>query len=147
MADGSEGLRRGSRVSFWGTINASNVAVGESVSANAVSRAVQVGRGTNMFCWFVSSDGASSFQLQAAHVGEFSSQGTVPDPDDITKVWHDLWYMGNSASGNSTNNLITFTGSGTIASIIPDFEPDWVRIKCITGTTVTVIAGFEAWGD
>lgn len=148
MGDGTEGLRRGSRVAFWGTINAStNAATGVTVNANDVSSAVLVGRETNMFCWYVSSSGASSFQLQVAHVGEFSAQGIVPDPDDITKVWHDLWYIGNSNVGNSTPNVITFTASGAIASLIPDFEPGYVRLKCLTGTTVTVIAGFEAWGD
>lgn len=147
MTDGVEGLRRGSRVSFWGTINASNVATGVTVNANDVSAAVQVGRDTNMFALYINTSGTSTFQLQVAHVGEFSSQGIMPDPDDITKVWHDLWYLGNSGVGNATPCTVAFSSSGAIATIVPDFEPNWVRLKCTVGTGVTVYAGFEAWGD
>jgi len=150
MTNGSEGLRRGSPVSFWGTMSGANppVPVVEAVVAGAASRAVQTGRGTNMFSFFINSSGASTFQLQAAHVGQFTTQGVLPDPDDQTFAWYDLWYLGNSGLGNSTPITLTFTVAGTFASIVPDFEVDWVRLKRTDGgTSVNVIAGFEAWGD
>ena len=148
MSNGTEGLRRGKRTAFWGTIDSSNVAQPVVVAAGAVSAAVQVGRGTNMFCFFISSSGAATFTLQAAHVGDFSSQGVVPDPDDATQVWFDLWYLGNSGIGNATPITLTFTASGTLASLVPDFEVDWVRLKRTDGAAnVNAYAGFEAWGD
>ena len=148
MANGSEGLRRGKRTSFWGTVDTSNVPQPVAVAAGNVSTAVQLGRGTNMFCFFINSSGASTFTLQAAHVGDFSSQGIIPDPDDQTLVWFDLWYLGNSATGNSTPITLTFSGAATLASLVPDMEVDWVRLKRTdAAASVNVYAGHEAWGD
>ena len=144
----TEGIRRGSRTSFWGTVDAAGVAQPVSVSANGTSNAVQVGRKTSMFTFFINSSGASTFQLQVAHVGDPGSQGTLADPTGQTFIWYDLWYLGNSGTGNSTPVTIAFSGAATIASIIPDFEPDWVRLKCtVAGSPVNVYAGHEAWGD
>ncbi len=144
----TEGIRRGKRTSFWGTIDSSNVAQAVAVTQGTASAAVQLGRKTNMFAFFISSSGASIFTLQAAHVGDVSAQGVLPDPDDQTLVWYDLWYLGNSGTGNSTPITLTFTTSATLASIVPDFEPDWVRLKRTdAGGSVNVIAGHEAWGD
>lgn len=150
MANGSEGMRRGSPVSFWGTMSTATppVPTAVAVTAGTASNAVQVGRGTNMFTFFINSSGASTFTLQAAHVGQFTNQEIMPDPDDQTFVWYDLWYLGNSGSGNSTPITLAFTGAGTLASLVPDFEVDWVRLKRTdAGASVNVYAGHEAWGD
>lgn len=149
MPEGSQGLRRGSPVSFWGSLAAGVfVPTAVAVVAGDVSRAVQVGRDTNMFTFFVSSSDTATFQLQAAHVGAYSSQGTIPDASAEPFIWHDLWYLGTSGAGNSTQVLIGGTGAFAIASLVPDFEVNWVRLKRTdAGTSVNVVAGHEAWGD
>lgn len=134
----TEGIRRGSPTAFW------NAAV---ISSGATSNGVQVGRDVNQFTFFVNSSGTGTFLLQVAHVGAFSAEGILPDPDQAPNVWHDLWYLGTSGLGNSTQVQINGTGAFTVASIVPDFEPNWVRLKCTAGTAITVTAGFEAWGD
>lgn len=146
MADGSEGVRRGSPTSFWdGTTN------GASISAGGVSTAIQTGRGTNMFTVFLSCSGTATFQVQSIHVGAMTNQGIFPTQgatdNPPATPWHDLWYLGTSGLGNSTPITIAGTGAFNIASIIPDFEVDWVRLLCTVGSAVTVTAGFESWGD
>lgn len=134
---GTEGLRRGSPTAFWNNA---------TVAAAAVSPVIQVGRKTNMFTLFVKSSGTSTFQLQGAHVGAYSPQGALPDPDDLTAVWHDLWYLGTGT--NSSQILIGGTGAFAIASMIPDFEVNWLRLKRTDGgADVTATAGYECWGD
>lgn len=137
MADGAEGVRRGSPTAFWN---------GATVNAGDISNGQQIGRGQNMFTVFVQSSGTATFQLQAAHVGAMSSQGILPT-GTTPSAWFDLWYLGTSGLGNSTPITINGTGAFNIASLVPDFEVDWVRLKCTAGTGVVVTAGFESWGD
>lgn len=136
---GTEGIRRGSPTAFWNNA---------TVAAAAVSPASQVGRKVNMFTLFVKSSGTATFTLQTAHVGSYSVQGILPDASDEAFVWHDLWYLGTSGLGNSTAMVIGGTGAFAIASIVPDFEVDWVRLKRTdAGADATVTAGYEGWGD
>lgn len=130
--------RRGAKDAYWGAA---------LVNAGDVSPAIQVGRDADNFSIFIQADKASSFQLQVAHIGDQTPDGVLPDPDAQNYVWHDVWYLGNSGTGNSTPITLTFSGAGALATLIPDFEMDWTRIKVLTGTNVTVTAGFELQGD
>lgn len=149
---GSDGLRRGSPISFWGTLPTlgagAQTPAAVAVLAGATSPAVQLGRGTNLLTVFVNASGASTFQLQGAHVGAFSGQGVVPDATNEAFIWHDVWYLGTTGLGNSTSAVISGAAAFSIASLIPDFEIDWIRLKRTdAGGSVNVIAGHEAWGS
>src|SRR5205814_323631 len=100
----------------------------EPTDPSAISNVVQVGRKVNMFCLYIKSTVTSTFQLQCAHVGSYTSEGVFPDPDTAPFVWHNMWYLGTSGSGNSTQIVVGGTGAFAIASLVPDFEPDWVRL-------------------
>ena len=130
--------RRGEKDIFW---NAATVSSGD------VSTAIQTGRDADNFAIYIQTSGASAFQVQVAHIGDQTADGVLPDPDAQNFVWHDLWYLGNSGQGNSTPITLTFSGAGALATLIPDYEPDWTRLKCTSGSSVTVTAGFELQGD
>ena len=128
--------RRGYRKGYWDTA---------TVSANAISLAGEIGRNGagEQFCIYITVDKASTFQIQVAHTGDIASDGTGTDQEaldlSLAANWYDLGIQG-------VNQVITFTGAGNQAYMIPQFEPNWVRLKCLTGSSVAVTAGWEAWG-
>jgi hypothetical protein len=151
MAQGASGLRRGSPVAFWGTLGGTNglVPQGASVSTGTQnSAAVQTGRGTCFLAIYVSSSVTASFNVQTAHAGAFTGQGIPPDPDDQSFTWCNLVYLSTSATGLGTPIVINGTGAWATCIIVPDFEPDWIRLqRTDSGSTASVFAGFEAWGN
>lgn len=143
----AQGQRRGSPVSLWGSLSAAKppVQTAVAVAAGNTSNAVQLGRYVNNVAFYITTNGASAFTVQVAHSGG-TSAGTLPDPDDQTFVWHDAYYLGTGTNGSVLT--VTFAAAGSIAMIVPDFEPNWIRLKRTDGgASVNVVAGHEAWGD
>lgn len=145
--------RHGALDGFFDGVTAYNATTnlrgGVAVNAGNVSIPVQVGRSADNFCFYVNASGASKWQLQVAHQGDQTSEGIFPDPLDanMSYSWFDVWYLGTSGSGNSTAIYIDMAGAASIASLVPDWEPNWVRLKCVTGSNITVTAGWEIQSD
>lgn len=122
---------------------------GVNVPAGATSQYVEVGRSADNACVYISASAACSFVVQVAHAGSQNADGTFPDEDQQTYVWHDLYYLGTVGTGNSTLVRIDIpTGGGAIASQIPDWESGWMRLRrSDAGAAVTVTAGWELQSD
>lgn len=122
--------RHGNLTAFW------NAA---AVSATNTSTAVEVGRHVEDFAIYITTSAAATFYVQVGHSGSDGSEGT--GVDTTPAVWHAIAYA-------SASPLVLTTAAApllSIAMIIPDFSPGWVRLYCISpaGPT-TVTAGFEA---
>lgn len=144
--------RHGARAGFWDgttTFNQStNPIGGVAVPAGATSKPVNAGRAADNFAFFITCSGAATFTLQAAMQGDFSSEGVWADESTPPATFFDFWYLGNSALGNSTPITLTFTTSASLATLVPDWEPMWCRLKRTDGgAAVTVTAGWEIQAD
>jgi hypothetical protein len=120
--------RRGSTTAFW-----NNIAVG----SGGVSNEVAVGREITQVAIYVNSSAATTVTIQVAHHGNLDSSGLDPDHDSVVRDYHDLVYT------NIPIQLV-FASAGKQAVIIPDFEPEWLRLKSSAASTIT--AGWEATG-
>lgn len=110
------------------------------------SAAQQVGRSADNFCVYITTSGTSTWQIQVAHSGNQTSDEIFPDIDAQTFVWHDLYYLGTGTNGGALQFI--FSGAGSFASLIPDWEPAWVRLRRVdAGAAVTVTAGWEIQAD
>lgn len=127
---------------------------GLTVPVGATSAIVEVGRSGDNFSFYVNvtNGGAPATQwwLQVAHTGTPDGQGNYPSPPGETYQWHDAYYLGTSAAGNSTKIYVDIPATGgAIMSFVPDFCAGWVRLRRSDANagTVNVIAGYEIQGD
>lgn len=127
-----------------------NLRGGVTVPVGAISRNVQVGRDTTQLVIYLKASDACHFQVQVAHEGSETADDVFADVDNEQYLWHDLWYSGTANVGNS--NVIDITipsGGGAIAIVVPDFEPNWCRLKRIDSggaTLATVTGGWSGAG-
>jgi len=119
---------------------------GVGVSTGDYSVPVQIGRAVTNLTIFVASSGTSAFKLQVAPIGDQTAEGIFPDDVYQTYVWYDLYYLGNAGSGASTPITLSTTGAQNVAGVIPNFEPNWLRLWCTSGSSITVTAGWEVQG-
>lgn len=118
--------RAGDINAFW-----DNVAVG----AGGTSNVVELPRGIDHLALWITVSGATTVSLEAAHSGEVTSEGILPDTNAAN--WAQIVY---------TNVPVQhiFAGAGSICLMIPDFEPAYIRLKSTSAVTIT--AGWEAAG-
>lgn len=121
--------RTGSPTSFW-----NNVAVGVA----GVSNVVEVPRGAEQVAVFVTVSAATTVTVQIAHHGANTSQGSEPDHGVLPTNFFNLYYINTACQ-------IVFAAAGSIAMIIPDFEPNWIRLSSSAAATIT--AGHEVTGE
>lgn len=129
----SAGRRRGTTNAFWSAA---------TVNANDVSPGVQIGRNIDQIIFYIKTGGTATFIVQVAHSGDPTFDGTI-DPDALTAVWHDLWYL----NGAPAQAVIAVTGATNFALQIPDIVSNWWRLKCTVGVNIVTTAGWEALGD
>ncbi len=103
--------------------------------AGGFSNPVEVARGAEALAIYITVSGATTVKLQAAHSNDVTAEGVSPDAPDT--VWHDVVYT-NVACSN------VFSGAGSVALIIPDFVPGWIRLS--SSASVTATAGYETTG-
>lgn len=115
--------RSGSPTSFWNNV---------SVGVSGVSTAVEVMRDSDQFCVFITSSGATTVSLEVAHSGAINADGTLTDL--VVSDWGQLYYI-------NTPVQMVFSSAGSVAMIVPDFEPGWVRLRSSAAATIT--AGHE----
>lgn len=125
-------LRRvGSPTSLWNNV---------AVLAGGASNVINLPREGAQICIFVSVSAATTVALEVAHHGALTSEGNEPDAGvpPASSAFHPCYYI-------NTPVEIAFTGAGKAAIIIPDFEPDWIRLTSSGAATIT--AGHEITGD
>lgn len=103
-----------------------------AASANSVSTAVEVMRDTDQLAIYITSSGATTISLEVAHSGAVNPDGTGSDSN--ASDWGQLYYL-------DTPIQIAFTSAGSLAMIVPDFEPGWIRLR--TSAAATLTAGHE----
>lgn len=136
--------RAGSATAFWdgtSTFNQStNPGGGVTVSAGGTSKKVIMARGAEQVTLFVTVSAATTVSLEAAHHGALTAEGNEPDASSppADAAFGTVYYINTPCS-------ITFASAGTVAMIIPDFEPAWVRLR--SSAVATITAGFELTGD
>jgi hypothetical protein len=123
---GGQTRRSGDKNALW-----DNAVTG----AGGFSNPVEIARGAEALAIYITVNGATTVKLQAAHSGDISSEGVMPDTADT--VWHDVICTNVAAS-------YVFAGAGSVALIIPDFVPGWIRLA--SSNSVTATAGYETTG-
>jgi hypothetical protein len=112
--------RVGDKNQFW-----NNVAVG----SNATSATVRLPHSVGTLALFLTTNGATTIKLQAAHPGDLSSSGNEPDTADT--VWHDAYLLG---AGQIQH---VFAGAGSAVLVVPDAAFVHVRLHNLTAATIT----------
>lgn len=136
--------RHGNLAGFWN---------GVVVNANDKSNYQNVGRESDQMLIYIKTSGASAFQVQVAGSTGDTTEGISVDIDEATLLpagsaqWYDYNYQNNLTANGGSLGLITLAGAAAVAVGLPDWVGGYVRLLCTSGTTVTVTAGFEAWGD
>jgi hypothetical protein len=118
------GRRTGDRNAFW-----NNAPSG----ANGVSSVVKLSRGADTLALYITVSAGTTVSLEAAHSGDISAEGTLPDALDASS-WAPVMY---------TNIPIqhVFSAAGSIVLLVPDFTPAFVRLRSLAAVTIT--AGYE----
>jgi len=121
--------RAGSPTAFW-----NNVAVG----AAGTSTPVYLPRGVEQIAIYATVSGATTLTLEAAHHGALTAEGNEPSQNNPPSTFYSVQYINTAVQ-------LVFAGAGSIANIVPDFEPVWIRLR--SAGAVTITAGFEVTGD
>lgn len=115
--------RTGQAKGFW-----DNASAGSNSTSTEVKLPYNIGK---LAVWITSS-GSTTISVECCHSGD--PVGGI-QPDTNANDWGLLYYL-------NTAMQVTFTSSGTVCMIIPDFEPGWIRLR--TSSAVTLTAGWEA---
>jgi len=121
--------RTGSPTSFW---NAASVGIGGNSSV------VEIPRGAEQIGIYITVSAATTISAQIAHHGVLNPDGTEPDHSTLPTSWFQLYYI-------NTPVQIVFSSAGSAALIVPDFEPNWIRLSSSAAATIT--AGHEVTGE
>jgi hypothetical protein len=150
--------RHGNRAAFWGSINASTLALTPAtVNANDPSAVVGVGRAADQVTIFVDAGGAFTAKVQVAHSSPATgdtTEGISWDYDSLgfttntlgNTNWFDLFYMSGDSAGGGVPVVLKLAGAGRQAVMIPDWVDGYIRLVCTVGASVAVVAGYEAVG-
>lgn len=126
--------RTGSPTAFWNAV--------ASVASSSTSNIVNVARWNEQIVIYVKCDqGATVFNVEVAHHGALTADGN--EPDESSKPADANFYPLNYLLETM---VITTNASGVGTILIPDFEPEWVRLRSVSLTT-NVTAGYEATGE
>lgn len=121
--------RSGATNKFW-----NNAAVG----INGVSTAAILPRGSEQIAIYVTVSAATTISVEVAHHGNLTADGQEPDQSSPPANFFQLYYIDSPVQ-------IVFASAGSAAIIIPDFEPEWVRLRSSAAATIT--AGYEITGE
>lgn len=119
--------RYGDKNAFW-----DNVAAG----AGSASNAVQIGRRIENVAIFVTTSGATNITVEAAHSGDITSEGILPEGDG--SVWGQLRYLNDTLT-------LALAGAGNGVMLIPDIPFEFIRLR--TSAAVTLTAGWMGQGE
>src|SRR5690348_9092143 len=117
--------RVGSPNKFWNN---------QAVLANGVSSAVILPRGSEQVVINITVSAATTVSLEVAHHGTLTPEGNEPDESNPPSTFYQLYYI-------DTPVQVVFTIAGSAALIVPDFEPEWIRLRSSGAATIT--AGYE----
>ena len=121
--------RVGSPTSFWNNA---------AVLSNGTSNVVELPRGGEQLAIFVTTSATTNITVQVAHHGALTPEGNEPDHSTLPSTWFNLYYI-------DTPCVLTFSGAGSQVILIPDFEPNWVRL--LSSGAATITAGHEITGE
>jgi hypothetical protein len=110
----------------------------QAVLLNGVSNAVNLPRGVEQVSIFITVSAATTVSLEVAHHGSLTSEGNEPDESSPPSTWFQFYYI-------DTPVQVAFTTPGSAVLNVPDFEPEWIRLRSSAAATIT--AGYEVTGD
>lgn len=119
--------RTGDKNAFW-----DNAAVG----AAGLSNIVEIGRGVENIAIFVTASGATTITVLAAHSGDITSQGILPD--DSPAGFGAVKYIVDPLT-------ITFAAAGSQVLLVPDVPFAFIQLQSSAAATIT--AGWMGSGE
>lgn len=119
--------RTGDKNAFW-----NNAAVG----AAGVSAIVELGRGVENIAIFVTTSAATTITVSAAHSGDITAQGILPD--DAAGVFGPIKYIADPLT-------LVFAGAGSQVLMIPDVAFAFLQLSSSAAATIT--AGWMGSGE
>lgn len=104
----------------------------DAVGVNGTSAVVDIGRSVENVLIFVTTNAATTINVQVAHTGDITSQGVLPDGTPAT--FFNL-YRGDAAGGIPVS--LTFAGAGSQALVVPDLAVMHLRLLSTAAATIT----------